>query len=376
MKRLTIGIDASRAFCADPTGTEIYSTEVIVALADVDQHDLRLYFRRQPATPIPENTEARMLRAPRLWTHSRLALEVALHPPDVLFVPAHVLPVLCATPTAVTVHDLGYRAHPQAHTLLQRLYLDWSTRRHVTRADRLIADSTATKDDLVSVYGARPDTITVALLGVDPTMRPAAPEAVKEVRRRYGLDPGRSYLLHVGTIQPRKNLELLVDSFAAATQGDADDGELLVLVGARGWGAEDPLERARELGLAERVRELGYVERDDLRPLYSGALAVAIPSLYEGFGLTALEAMACGAPVAASNAASLPEVVGDAGLLFDPRSVAECSAALRRLLSEPDLRGRLRSLGLARAREFTWERCARAIQTALEQAAASPEERT
>ncbi len=369
MKRLEIGIDASRAFCATPTGTETYSTEVIGALAALDEHDLRLYLRQEPLGHTPQNVEARLLPAPRLWTHTRLAVEVALHPPDVLFVPAHVLPFMCRPPAVVTVHDLGHRTYPRAHTLGQRLYLEVSARRHVQRADMLIVDSVATKTDLQNLYGAPPNKIAVAHLGVDPSMGPAAPHVVKEVCRKHGLEADRPYVLHVGTIQPRKNLSLLIEAFAEAARDSVDGPELLVLAGARGWGDCDPIRHAFQCGIADRVRELGYVARDELSALYSGALAAVVPSLYEGFGLTALEAMACGTPVAASNASSLPEVVGDAGLLFDSRSVVECASALRRLASEPDLRSRLRSAGLERAGQFTWRRCARAVMAALERAA-------
>ncbi len=292
-------------------------------------------------------------------------MEVTRHRPDVLFVPAHVLPLVTPVPAVVTVHDLGHRAYPDAHTLFQRLYLEWSTR-HARRAAHLIADSATTRDDLVRLYGVAPEHITVAHLGVDENMRPAAAGAVAGLRRRLGLAPGERYLLHVGTLQPRKNIDRLIEAFALAAADRPDT--ILLLAGRRGWGGGDPMVKARGLGVADRVRPAGYVPPSDLPSLYSGAVATVVPSLYEGFGLTALEAMACGTPVASSDAASLPEVVGEAALCFDPLDVDAIALALQRLLDEAGTRHRLAAAGLSRAGAFSWERCACRVQAVLERA--------
>lgn len=356
-----IGIDASRAFAAQATGTEHYSTEVIRRLVERRRWGYRLYCRQSLDQP-PPGADLRLLRPGRLWTHLALGRELARARPDLLFVPAHVLPLRPLVPAVVTVHDLGYLAWPEAHTWLQRFYLHWSTRRHVRRARWLIADSAVTRADLVRHYGADPARVAVVHLGVDEDLAPAPPAAVDQLRARLGLPPGLPYFVHVGTRQPRKNLRRLIQAFAAAAQrSDA----ALVLAGGSGWGGEDLAGEAERCGVARRVLLAGYLPRPDLAALYSGALAALLPSLYEGFGLTALEAMACGTPVLCSNTSSLPEVVGAAALQFDPLDVPAMAAAMDRVVGEDALRARLVALGHRRASQFTWARCAAATESVL-----------
>lgn len=364
---LLVGVDASRAYLADPTGTETYAARVIDGLAAVTGHALRLYLRRPPLRAVPPGAQARVLPAPRLWTHTRLAWEVRRSPPDVLFVPAHVLPIGVRCPAVATVHDLGHRAHPEAHTWAQRTYLEWSTRRHARLARRLLVDSRSTADDLERHFPSCRGRVVVAPLGVDADMRPCGPEEIAAARAELGVRPNRRYVLYVGTLQPRKNLERLVTawSLVADRWPEVD----LVLAGRPGWGGHDPAAVARRLGIERRVLLPGYVPRAVLPGAYSGAVALAHPSLYEGFGLTVAEAMACGTTVLASRASSLPEVVGDAGLLFDPtddQAIAEC---LQLAIEDEGLRRRLSTAGRARAALFTWTECARIVARALEEAA-------
>ena len=369
-RSLVLGIDASRAFCARQTGTERYATEVIRHLVALTSHRVRLYLREHPVETPPPRADQRYLPGRRAWTHTRLFGEMWRHSPDVLFVPAHVLPVVLPCPSVVTVHDLGYLVFPDAHPRRQRIYLDWTTRHHVRHATRIVADSAATADDLVTRYRADPARLSVIHLGVDDGIRRAPPASVDALRARLGLATERPYLLHVGTLQPRKNLARLLQAFqrVAAARADLD----LVVAGSAGWGDEDLPGVAEGLGLARRVHFSGYVPRSDLPALYSGAVALVHPSLYEGFGLTLLEAMACGTPVLASGTSSLPEVVGDAGLLFDPLDVGGMAAAIARVVGDADLRARLGDLGRQRACAFTWERCAAATLRVLEEAAARP----
>jgi glycosyltransferase involved in cell wall biosynthesis len=266
----------------------------------------------------------------------------------------------------VTVHDLGYLAFPAAHTVRQRAYLDWTTRRHVRIATRLVADSGATRDDLVRHYGADPGRVAVVPLGVDADLRPASPAEVARLRQALGLPEGCPYLVHVGTRQPRKNLGRLVRALAPLLAADAP--LRLVLAGARGWGPDEALGEARRLGLDGRVQVLGYLPRADLAPLYTGALAAVLPSLYEGFGLTALEAMACGAPLACSDTSSLPEVVGEAACRFDPLDEADIGRTVAGLLGDAALRDRLSRAGRERAGQFPWSRTVAGVEAVLAEA--------
>jgi glycosyltransferase involved in cell wall biosynthesis len=368
---MLVGIDASRATIAQRTGTEAYSLHAIRQLVAVGAaHRFRLYFNTAPAAdliPMGENGELRVIPFPRLWTQLRLSAEMAMHAPDALWVPSHVLPLVHPRHSLVTVHDLGHRYWPGAHTARQRWYLEWSARYHARTAAHLFADSRATRDDLVRIYGIEPSRITVAYLGVDPALqRVEDAEQVKHVCRRYGISG--PYLLYVGTLQPRKNLVRLLDAFSELRK--LTPGPLqLVLAGRRGWLYQGILARVEELGLGQNVVLTGYVPDADLPALYSGATLFVLPSLYEGFAMPVLEAMACGAPVACSNVSSLPEVAGDAALLFDPRSVDGMVAAFRHALEDAELRATLSLLGKERAQQFTWERCARQVLRVLEQGA-------
>jgi glycosyltransferase involved in cell wall biosynthesis len=311
---------------------------------------------------------------PRLWTHLRLSAEMASRPPDVLWIPSHVLPIVHPRRSVVTVHDLGYHYYPDAHTLRQRWYLEWSTRYHTRAAAHIVADSQATRDDLVRIYDADPGRITVAHLGLDPVLQPVRdPAELSRIRSKYGISS--PYLLYVGTLQPRKNLVRLIEAhhvlctaqYAPRDSGLHSQNLQLVLVGKRGWLYEDITVRIRALGLEDRVLVPGYVDDADLAALYSGASAFVMPSLYEGFCLPVLEAMACGTPVACSRSSSLPEVVGDAALVFDPHDVEEMAGTIARLLRDDELSADLVRRGLDRVRGFTWERCARQVLDVLEQ---------
>ncbi len=362
---MLIGIDASRAVVARRTGTENYSLQVICSLVKAaPEHHYRLYLRDvapEGMLPQGERVEHVLVRPQRLWTHLGLSWEVLRRPPDVLFVPAHVVPAWHPPRTVVTVHDLGYRFFPRQHTLRARLYLDLSTRFSCRAACRVIADSEATAQDLRREYGVPQGKIVVAYPGLDPKLSRAGAEAQSSVRQRYHL--ARPFVLYVGTIQPRKNLARLVEAFARLP------GELagydLVLAGKTGWLAEGIHRRVEELRLGERVLFPGYVPEEDLAALLSAAECFVMPSLYEGFGLPLLEAMACGTPVICSSAGSLPEAAGDAALQFAPEDVDALRAALARLLGNPELRQDLAARGYRQAARFSWERCARRILAVL-----------
>lgn len=386
---MLIGIDASRAFVARRTGTETYSLHLIRALVGLgSEHRFRLYVNQvaspsgppqlggtggeaggpasTPFLPGAGKVEIRAIPFPRLWTHVRLSAEMLVRPPDVLFVPAHVVPLIHPRRCVVTVHDLGYLYYPEAHRPADRRYLDWSTRWNARQAVAVLADSQATKDDLVRAYGIDEGKIRVVYLGRDEALGPVrAVDELAAVRERYGIR-GR-YLLYVGTLQPRKNLARVIEAFgrlaAAAEMADVQ----LVLAGRRGWLYDDLFALVARLGLAGRVLFPGYVADADLPALLSAALAFVFPSLYEGFGIPVLEAGACEVPVITSNTSSLPEVAGDAALLVDPHDVDAIAEAMYRLVTDPDLRAELIRRGRENVKRFSWEKCARETLAVLEE---------
>lgn len=263
----------------------------------------------------------------------------------------HLLPVIPGAHSVFTLHDVAYLRYPQYHLLQNRAYLTLMMPRFLKRASAVICVSEATRRDALHFYNLPPEKLHVVAEGVEPHFRPVPLNVQAEVRARYHL-PER-FILYVGTIEPRKNLITLLEAHAALP---AEVG--LVIAGHKGWLYDETLTRAALLG--NRARFLGHVPEADLPALLSAASVFAFPSVFEGFGLPPLEALACGTPVVASAASSLPEVVGAAGLLVPPLDVAAWVTALRRVLEDADLRANLSAQGRARAAHFTWEQAARA----------------
>ena len=272
---------------------------------------------------------------------------------DLLHGPAFVGPLVGFCPTVITIHDLSFLLYPQNFRAGNRLYLQILTRLSVRRARRLIAVSESTKRDLIRHYQLPPERVDVVPNGVDDHFRPWSEAEIAAFRTRKGL-PER-FLLFVGTLEPRKNVVGLIQAYARLPQPRPP----LMLVGGKGWLYDEIFTRVETLGLSDEVHFVGYVSAEDLPGWYNAARLFVYPSLYEGFGLPPLEAMACGTPVVASNASSLPEVVGRAGLLVDPNDAEALTAAMNRLLTDGDLHDALQVEGPKRAAAFSWQETAR-----------------
>ncbi|MGQ9716465.1 MAG: glycosyltransferase family 4 protein [Anaerolineae bacterium] len=295
--------------------------------------------------------------AARLWHRARLPIPVETFtgPVDLFYSPDFVLPpTLSRTRTLLTVHDLSFLRYPDHFVPKLVRYLERVVPASVARAERVLADSEATRADLIRLLGVPPEKVEVLYSGVDARFRPEPESGEQErLRTRYGLD--RPYVLSVGTLQPRKNFVRLIRAFARLPA----TGRMLVIAGSRGWLYESVLEEAARH--PDRVRVLGFVEDADLPALYRGADLFVFPSFYEGFGLPVLEAMACGVPVVCSGVSSLPEVAGDAALLVDPEDEEGLSQAMERVLEDEGLRQEMAARGRARAARFTWEQAARRL---------------
>jgi glycosyltransferase involved in cell wall biosynthesis len=263
-------------------------------------------------------------------------------------------------PLAITVHDLLWLRLPQFFTAPVRAYHRLSVPA-VRSAALILTVSHRTREDVIEYLRVAPERVRVAQLGADPRFRPR-PVDRDALRERFGIE--RRYVLAVATREPRKNLPALLTAFERLVRR-VEDCEL-VLVGGRGWRSAE-LERTLA-AVGERVRVCGFVTEDELVSLYCGAACFAFPSFGEGFGLPVLEAMACGTPVVTSDTTSLPEVAGDAGLLIDPHDPEALEDALARILASPELAARMRRDGLARAAQFSWERCARETAAAYQAA--------
>jgi len=298
-----------------------------------------------------------------------IAAAARKHRLDVVHDPMGISPFLMphrvgAFARLVTVHDAVPFVHPETHVWLTNFLFTSYIPRTLRFVDRIITASESSSRDIQRFFRVDAGRVTHIYCGVDQRFRPQPPERVAAVLARYGVD--LPYLLVVGALQERKNLQT---AFAAFARLKAEGlPHRLVVVGRKAWKTEGLFRRLNELGLGEEVLLTGYVEDVDLPAFYTGAACFLFPSLYEGFGLPPLEAMACGTPVVASNSSSLPEVVGDAGILVDPHDVAGFADAVRSVIEQPSLAGELRERGLAQAHEFTWERAAAAHVAAYHEA--------
>jgi len=341
-----------------------YAQELTATLLAIDAENEYVAFYNRPSEA---QIDPPFDRLPHLttnlpnkpWRMSVLLAQLAHLPQDRLFpgvdlfhATDHLSPRLSRVRSVFTLHDLVFRFHPETHMPLNRWFLTLMMPRFLRAADAVIAVSQCTKRDAMRLYGLDEAKIRVIYEGVNTRFRPADSEAIKDVRARYGL-PER-FILYVGTIEPRKNLTILLEAYQALrSQGS---NFKLVIVGKKGWLYKGFFQRLRELGLEGEVVFPGFVPDEDLPALYSAANLFVFPSLYEGFGLPPLEAMACGTPVIASNVSSLPEVVGEAGIMVEPRDVRALAEAMERVLMDN------REVGekeLQQAARFSWERAAR-----------------
>jgi glycosyltransferase involved in cell wall biosynthesis len=267
-------------------------------------------------------------------------------------------PVKKQTRTLLTVHDLSFIRVPETAEPRLKAYLDVVVPRSVARANHILADSQATKADLIDLYQTNPDKVTVLLSGVDTRFQPADQIAQKTTREKYNLG-GWPFIFSVGTVQPRKNYGRLIQALAQLRASKIDLH--LVIAGGRGW-LEDPIyEAVRASRMQDYVHFIGFADERDLSALYSAAECFVFPSLYEGFGLPILEAMACGTPVVTSNVSSLPEAAGDAALMIDPYDVEAITHAIQKLLFDKETRQQTISKGFDHIQGFTWERSARQL---------------
>jgi len=265
---------------------------------------------------------------------------------------AFVTPVLSPCPSVVTVYDLSFVYFPDRFPAWQQFYLQRQTARSCRQARRVITISESSRQDVHHFLGAPLAKIDVVHPGVDDVYRPLLAADVEAFCRHRGLE---RFILHVGTLQPRKNIPTLIEAFARLP----DPTLQLVLVGGKGWLFAEIYERVKTLGLQERVRFTGYVPDDELPFWYNAADLLVFPSVYEGFGMPVVEAMACGTPVVAAESSSIPEAAGAAGLLFLPYDVAGLAERMAAVLSDAALSSSMRQKGLEQARHFSWERAGR-----------------
>jgi glycosyltransferase involved in cell wall biosynthesis len=369
---LRVGIDGD-TLGRKRTGDESYLASLIRSLGQIDSRNRYSVFVRdaaQVARQFPDlaGWQFRQVRPASIWLRHPIGFPWALRRAglDVLHT-QYFVPPLCPCPVVVTVHDISYAVRPEYFTWRDRVLLGALVPRALARAQRVITDTEYTRRDLVQVYGVEPGRIAVIPLAADPRYCVLDREACRaEVAQRHRA--GAGFILYVGTLQPRKNVTTLIEAYAQFRRRTGLPHKLLI-VGKPKYKYEAIFTALQRSGYAQDVIWAGFVPDGELPRYYCAAEVFVFPSLYEGFGLPVLEAMACGTPVISSSAACLPEVVGDGGILADPRLPHEFAGALERVLGDAKYAEQLRARGLRRAAQFTWEQTARATLAVYEEVA-------
>lgn len=364
---MKIWIDGYEANVQQRVGSGQVAAELIKHIERLDHlNDYTVLLPAEPVADLPRKRDRfnyRILRPKRLWT--RIALPLAIFwerdKPDIFFSPTHYLPEFNSLKRVMMIMDLGYLHYPEFFKKSDLYKLSRWTKRSVESAAHILTISRSSKKDIIEHYKVHSQRITVAYPGVDRSMfgTKFKPKAIDYIKQKYSIDG--EYIIFISTIQPRKNLVRLFEAFKAI------EGLKLVIVGKttgegkEGWMYQDILSKPKELGIENEVIFTGFVPTKDLTLLLRGAVACIQPSLWEGFGIPVVESMAVGTPVLVANASSLPEIVGEAGLLFDPRSVTQIEQSIRTIFADKKLGAKLSRLGQIRARRFTWERMTKQV---------------
>ncbi|MFZ1720259.1 MAG: glycosyltransferase family 1 protein [Candidatus Moraniibacteriota bacterium] len=360
---MLIGIDASRAFLPERTGIEEYSYQVIKHLRDsLSEESVFLYIRPEQEVDfeLPKNWQVKRLWAPRFWTQFRLSWEMLFHPVDVLFIPAHTVPLIHPRRTVVTIHGLEYEFCPQAYSLLDRWYMRLSIRYSVWVASTIIAVSENTKKDLISIYYVPEKKIQVVYEGYENSYQVS--RIMYHVSDTQYKIPDTKYILFIGRLEERKNVVRIIEAFAILKEKYQIPHQL-VLAGKPGYGYENIEYRILNIECRDEIMELGYVTEEEKWELFRGADVFLFPSLYEGFGIPVLEAQSVGTPVVTANTSSLQEVGGDGAVFVDPLSAESIADGVWKVLSDEGFRDGILERASRNVERFSWERCAEEVAT-------------
>lgn len=362
---MLIGIDASRAVKTQKTGVEWYSYFLIKALTQIDQKNKYLLYLQSNAKKeknfgfdfeLPKNFKVKILNWPFkfFWTLGRFSLEMFKNPPEILFIPSHVFPLILPKKSLITIHDIGFDRFPQAYSFFEKKYHRFVIKFAKKYASKIITISQFTKKELIEIYKINPEKIKVVYHGL-------CLEKFKSVDNSpiisYQL-PATSYFLYIGRIETKKNIINLLKAFKQILFDSRKDLKL-VLVGKKGYGYQKIIETIKNLSLEKQVIQLGYISEEEKIYLMKNALAFVFPSFYEGFGLPILEAMAYSLPVITSETSSLPEIAREAAFLINPYSSEKLSQAMLKITLDENLRKEMIKRGLERVKYFSWEKCAK-----------------
>ena len=387
---MTVGINATAAVKQPRTGVEEYTYQLIkylTMLPEAREHRFFLYLPSVYSSseakrvekfstgsnnksffdfPLPENFEIKILKwsLPFLWTQIRLAWEMLRRPPEILFIPVHILPIFHPKNSYVTIHGLEYEYFPKYYPLLHRLYLRFSTKYALKHARKIIAISENTKEDLVNLYNGDSNKIEVVYHGINSQCHSRESGNLDSGSRiKCGMtEINKPYLLYLGRIEQKKNIGGILKAYKIL-QEKYRLPHKLVLAGSPGYGYDNlklKIKNYLEIrNLKLEIKEIGYIDEDSKWQLLNGADVFLFPSFYEGFGLPVLEAQTAGVPVVTSFNSSLPEIAGEGALLVNPKNPEQIAEAVKSIIDDKNLRAKLIKSGYENVKRFSWEKCAR-----------------
>ena len=414
---MLIGIDGNEANVRTRVGTGQYAFELLWQFVKDKRHQFIVYLKDKPLPDLPKpiaSFQYKVLGPRKFWTQLALPLHLIVNKrTSVYFSTAHYLPRICPVPQVVTIHDLSFLHYSELFKKSDLIQLTFGTKASIKKATHIIAVSQTTKDDIVKNYNVAPSKITVTYEGYDKDrFKPQSKYSIDRMKKKYKISS--DYIIFVGTLQPRKNLERLLEAFKILVHSSPfdfaqgrqftvhrnkktvnrkpiTDNLLLVIVGKKGWLYDSIFKKVKTLGLQNKVIFTDYVSDTDLPVLISGARAYVLPSLWEGFGIPVIEAQACGVPVVVSNTSSLPEIVGAnsltpevksgrhpentpgvdlrcSAILINPESIQSIADGIKKTL-DPKIRSDLVKNGFSNIKHFSWQKCAKITLQVLEKVA-------
>lgn len=356
---MKIAIDIQTTL-GQPTGFGFYVSNLVENLKQVDAKNE--YLLARPKSEVDFSTPQRFI-----WDQFKLPKIAAGASCDLLHQPCFSAPLCFRGPVVVTIHDIISILFPQNIPFASRMFYSKWMPFSYSKASQIISISESTKNDIIRVLKIPEDKITVIHNGYDIRLKTrASSDELSKVRKKYNLP--EEYLLHVGTLEPRKNLSFLIDVFSEVIKDKKNSNLSLVITGKKGWYYEGLFQKVEKLGLQDRVVFTGYIDERDKKAIYQAAKIFTFPSIYEGFGLPPLEAMACGVPVVSSNTSSMPEVIGDAGILISPKNKSAWVEAISRLNNDSGLRGEMKKKNLSQIQKFDWVKTAQRTVEVYEKA--------
>lgn len=368
---MLIGLDGNEANVENRVGSGVYSLELLKQFSRLKNHDFRVYLKEKPLPDLPGETSYyayKVFGPKKLWTQFALPFNLTFgNKPEVFFSMGHYGPRFSQVPYVITVHDLSYLRFPDLFKKEDLYQLTNWTKYSVKYSAHIIAVSKTTKNDIEKNYNVSGSKISVTYEGFDKgKFKPQPKTSIESVKKKYGITG--EYIIFVGTLQPRKNIERLIEAFCQIGVQIGVKPLKLVICGRKGWMYGSILHKAREIGTEKKVIFTDFVPDKYLPALISGAKAYVLPSLWEGFGIPVIEAQACGVPVVVSNNSSLPEVVDGSGILVDPNSIDSIAQGIKKSL-DPPTRSSLVEKGARNIRRFSWEKCAEETMAVLERVA-------